>query len=209
VLEIGFGQGATLRALAARGYTDLHGWDIASDCVERARASGIAAQIEHADAVVALEQAPAEHFDAILAKDLLEHLPREQVVAFVRGLHRVLRPGGVFLARLPNMANPLSGYLRYDDFTHTLGFTESSLRQVFVLGGFAREDVDVQPDLLPGLPLLRKGLLGTFFAEKLVGPAVRWLIARAIRSQRKGPPQVATLRLVVAAHKAPGRAGPR
>jgi SAM-dependent methyltransferase len=202
VLEIGFGQGATLRALAARGYTDLHGWDISSDCVELARASRLAATIEHADALLALDRTAADSFDAILAKDLLEHLPREQVIAFVRGIHRALRPGGVFLARLPNMANPLAGYLRYDDFTHTLGFTENSVRQVFVLGGFDRAHVDVLPDRLPGLALLRRGLLDTFLAEKVVGPLVRWLLARAIHSQRKGPPRVSTLRLIVVARKA-------
>ena len=90
----------------------------------------------------------------------------------------------------------------YDDFTHQLGFTENALRQVFRLGGFARDDIGVYADVLPGMALLRKGLISTLIAEKLFGGIVRWLIARAIRSQRKGPPQVATLRLVVVARKA-------
>lgn len=203
VLEIGFGQGTTLRALAARGYTDLHGWDISADCVALVKASGLPARIELADALDAVARANADEFDVILAKDLLEHLPRERLLEFLRGLHRVLRPGGVFLARIPNMANPLAVFLRYDDFTHTLGFTESSLRQVFALGGFAREQVSVQRDVLPGGALLRKGLIGTFMDEKLLGPCVRFLLRRAIASQRKGPPQVDTLRLIVAARKAP------
>jgi SAM-dependent methyltransferase len=201
VLEIGFGQGGTLWELFRRGYADLHGWDISTDCVERARKACVPATIELADAVEALASSACDRFDAIIAKDLLEHLPREQVIPFIVGLRRVLRPGGVFLGRLPNMANPLSVYLRYDDFTHTLGFTENSLHQVFSLGGFERGEVDVRADVLPGSALLRRGLLSTFVAEKLIGPLVRWCFARAIRSQRKGPPQVDTLRLIVVARK--------
>lgn len=201
VLEIGFGQGATLWTLAKRGYSDLHGWDISADCVDRAQHAGIPAKIAHLDAVDALSSGEPGRFDAIIAKDLLEHLPRERLLEFLSGLYKALRPGGVFLARLPNMSNPLAVLLRYDDFTHRLGFTESSLRQVFVLGGFERDKVGIVPDVLPAVSLLRKGLIGTFFSEKMMGPFVRWCIAIAIKSQRKGPPSVATLRLIVVARK--------
>lgn len=201
ILEIGFGQGATLRTLAERGYQDLHGWDISRDCVERARQAQIPAQVELVDGIDALGAGAPARYDVILAKDLLEHLPRERLVEFLRGVHRALRPGGVFLARLPNMANPLSVYLRYDDFTHTLGFTESSLRQVFTLAGFERADIALAADVLPGTALLRRGLLKTFFYEKLLGPLVRWCLAVAMQSQRKGPAKVGTLRIIVAARK--------
>lgn len=201
VLEIGFGNGESLRYLAALGFKDLHGWDISADCVARARAENLPGELRHVDAVEALQTGPTGEFDVVLAKDLLEHLPRESVVPFTSGIWRALRPGGVFLARLPNMANPLAGFLRYDDFTHTLGFTENSLRQVFALGGFPREQVQIVADRLPGWPLLRHGLVGTFLREKFLGPFVRWVMEQALRTQRKGPAKVGTLRLIVAACK--------
>lgn len=200
VLELGFGNGESLLRLSQKGSYELHGWDISLDCVERARKLGLPGKLRHCDGVSELLET-REQFDVILAKDLLEHLPRDRVIPFVSGLLRALRDGGVFLARLPNMANPFSGLLRYDDFTHQLGFTENSLKQVFTLGGFARENVLVEADRLPAWELLRVGLIGHWWRETCVGPAVRWFTNYAIASQRKGRPQVSTLRLIVAARK--------
>jgi len=201
ILEVGFGNGESLRYLSKLGYTDLHGWDISADCVARAAAQGIPGSLRHVDGVAELHTGPAEAFDVIIAKDLLEHLPRESVVPFTSGLFRALKPGGVFLARLPNMANPLAVMLRYDDFTHTLGFTENSLRQVFALGGFPRESVRLEKDRLPAWPLLKSGLFSTFFREKCLGPVVRWTLDQALLTQRKGPAAVSTLRIIVVAEK--------
>lgn len=201
ILEIGFGEGQALRQLAQAGYRDLHGWDISADCVELARQQEIPANLRHVDAIEALHQHAPDAFDVIIAKDLLEHLPREAVIPFTSGVFRVLKPGGVLVARLPNMANPLAVFLRYDDFTHTLGFTENSLRQVFSLGGFPRDHVTVRQDQLPAWPLLRHRLFGHLMYELLLGPAVRWLLAQALQTQRKGRAKVDTLRVIVAAQK--------
>jgi len=205
VLDIGFGQGWTLRRLAGLGYEDLHGWDVARDCVAEARESGVPGRLENVDAIEALHSIEPNQFDAILAKDLLEHLSHERVLPFVSGVHRALAQGGVFLARLPNMANPLAGFLRYDDFTHRLGFTENSVRQVLALGGFAREEVRVVGDFLPSAALLRQGLVGVFLVEKAAGPLVRLLLRLALSSQRKGAAEVQTLRLIVCAMKSQRR----
>jgi SAM-dependent methyltransferase len=201
VLEIGFGSGESLRYLAQAGYQDLHGWDISADCVEVARQNQVPATLHHVDALDALRAHEPDSFDVIIAKDLLEHLPRESVIPFTAGVFRVLKPGGVFLGRLPNMANPLAVFLRYDDFTHTLGFTENSLLQVFALGGFPRGNVRVQRDTLPAWPLVRHGLFGQLLREVLLGPLVRWLLQLAVQTQRKGAARVSTLRLIVAAEK--------
>jgi 2-polyprenyl-3-methyl-5-hydroxy-6-metoxy-1,4-benzoquinol methylase len=201
VLEIGFGEGHTLERLAHRGYTDLHGWDISRECVERAVASGVPGTLKHADALVELRAREGSGFDVILAKDLLEHLPRADVLPFLGAVHAALKPGGVFLARLPNMGSFFAVMLRYDDFTHRLGFTENSLRQVFNLAGFERKHVAVLNDVLPGWPLLQNGLFGHFLLEKVLGPTVRLLARISLMSQRKGPAKVDTLRAIVAARK--------
>ena len=201
VLEIGFGEGHTLRRLYERGYLDLHGWDISRECVETARAAQVPGTLRHVDAIEEFRNGVAMRFDVILAKDLLEHLPRPSVLPFLEGVRGALAPGGVFLARLPNMGSFFAVMLRYDDFTHRMGFTENSLRQVFDLAGFDRALVAVRNDILPAWPLLRHGLLKHFFFEKVAGPSVRYAARLALRSQRKGPPQVDTLRAVVVAQQ--------
>ncbi len=197
VLEVGFGEGHTLQRLSNRGYEDLHGWDISRECVERALAAHVPATLKHVDALVELRRVSSGTFDVILAKDLLEHLPRADVLPFLEAVHSALRPGGVFLARLPNMGSFFAVMLRYDDFTHRLGFTENSLRQVFTLAGFERKNVAILNDVLPAWPLLRNGLFGHLFIETILGPLVRWLARIMLLSQRKGPPKVDTLRAIV------------
>jgi 2-polyprenyl-3-methyl-5-hydroxy-6-metoxy-1,4-benzoquinol methylase len=204
ILEIGFGEGHTLQRLSSRGYTDLHGWDISRECVERALAARVPGRLKHADAIVELKDGAPQRFDVILAKDLLEHLPRADVLPFLEGVRAALKPGGMFLARLPNMGSFFAVMLRYDDFTHRLGFTENSLRQVFMLAGFERADVAVLNDVLPGWPLLRNGLVGHFFLEKALGPLVRFLARLTLLSQRKGPPEVDTLRAIVRVRRGNG-----
>ncbi|MBN1944991.1 MAG: class I SAM-dependent methyltransferase [Bradymonadales bacterium] len=201
ILDLGCGLGWTLSELSRLGYEDLCGWDISADCIEEATRRGVPAVLRHVDGLVELEKTGADQFDAVLAKDLLEHLEYGQVLPFLEGVFRVLKPGGLFLARLPNMANPFACFLRYDDFTHRVGFTENSLRQVLVLSGFDRERIRIANDRLPGWSLLRHGLIRTFLREKVTGPLTRLVLKVMLESQRKGSSRVGTLRLIVAAEK--------
>jgi hypothetical protein len=72
---------------------------------------------------------------------------------------------------------------------------------VFSVGGFERDRVAVMNDVLPGMALLRVGLLWAFVREKLTGPAVRRPFRVAPQSQRKGAPRVDTLRAIVVVQK--------
>ena len=79
---------------------------------------------------------PRRRFDAVIAKDLLEHLDHPWDA--VREMHAVLRPGGLALASVP-MARPR---VVWNDYTHRRGFTRSAARLLFLDAGFAVERVD-------------------------------------------------------------------
>ena len=130
----------------ARSYA---GVDISARAVERARARGLAAQ--EIDELAALPF-PGASFDAVVCVEVLEHLlfPMEAV----RELGRVLRPNGVFIATVPNMAywrrrldiavfgqfHPLGtaeGARRPWQDPHLRFFTRRSFRRLFVEAGFA------------------------------------------------------------------------
>lgn len=69
-------------------------------------------------------------FDAVLAKDILEHLQKPwKMVAEAR---RVLVPGGKLLISTP-LAKPS---IVWDDYTHVRGFTRRALRQMVEDNGF-------------------------------------------------------------------------
>lgn len=45
---------------------------------------------------------PENSFDVVTAFDVIEHLPRTAVPSWLKEIHRVLRPGGVFIILTPN-----------------------------------------------------------------------------------------------------------
>jgi ubiquinone/menaquinone biosynthesis C-methylase UbiE len=69
-------------------------------------------------------------FDAVLAKDILEHLQKPwETLAEIR---RVLKPGRPVVASVP-MPKPRAVW---DDYTHIRGFTKKALRELFEDAGF-------------------------------------------------------------------------
>jgi len=70
------------------------------------------------------------YFDAILAKDILEHLQTPWTL--VMEIYRALRPGGIVIASVA-MAKPR---IVWNDYTHIRGFTSNALRILFEDSGF-------------------------------------------------------------------------
>jgi SAM-dependent methyltransferase len=93
-----------------------------------------------------------ETFDVIVAGDILEHLPRPEVL--LDSLKPLLKPGGVLLLSLPNVANVtvrlglLFGRFTYAprgilDRTHLRFFTRATGRTLLEESGFRVTSVDV------------------------------------------------------------------
>ena len=72
---------------------------------------------------------------AVTATDLLEHLTKPEVLATFDAVAAALRPGGRFVARVPNAVSPFGGHIRYGDFTHETWYTARSVRQLAAAAG--------------------------------------------------------------------------
>jgi SAM-dependent methyltransferase len=127
-----------------------------------------------------LEAAPlpyeANFFDAVLARDILEHLGAPWVT--LREVYRVLRPGGVVIASVV-MAKP---HAVWADYTHVRGFTRESVASMFHDQGF---EVDsVWP--MGGIPFTSRlrliGQVPTLLRLPIVGR--RWATSWEIRARR-------------------------
>ena len=112
VLEIGFGNGSFLAFCRSRQW-QVCGTEVNSGLVDVARDSGFEAL--HTST---LEPLAAGSFDLVVAFDVLEHIPQDAMLAFLEQVKRVLRPGGVFIARFPNGDSPLSRVNQHGDVTH-------------------------------------------------------------------------------------------
>lgn len=145
ILDIGCGAGHYLHWLQQLGYTAVRGVDVSAAAVAHCQAYGLPA-LQVDDLGVFLDDHRAA-YDCITLNDVIEHLDREVLVGTLSSARAALRPGGALLVKTLNMASIGAVHLRYADFTHTGGFTEKSLRQVFTAAGFAR--VSVYPYALP------------------------------------------------------------
>lgn len=161
VLEIGCNKGFLLRVLHEQGFSHLHGIDLAQAELEQAERLVPTAELGCADAHEYLSRRSAS-FDVIIMKAVLEHVHKDAVVPMLRDIATGLKQGGVALVDVPNMDWLFAGHERYMDFTHEVGFTQESLRQVT---GLAFGSVEVIP-----LEALMPGPLGRL--KRSVGRAV-------------------------------------
>jgi len=138
-VDLGCGQGFFLYFLKSRGFAQAVGLDISPQQAEFARRIGLDARCGDARELL---PRPG-HYGFVSMLDVLEHIPKSQVVPLLGDIHASLRPGGRCLVTVPNMENPFNLNTRYGDFTHEGGFTSGSLTQVLRLAGFT--NIEVRP----------------------------------------------------------------
>ena len=149
LLELGAGDGATLREAKRRG---LAAYVAGIDLMTPLQGSpAIDTYVSGDVEAMALELPPAS-FDAVLAGDVLEHLADPWTM--VRRLADLLKPGGVFIASVPNIRNHralapllLHGDFRYDragilDRTHLRFFCRRNAEELLTQAGLRVEAVE-------------------------------------------------------------------
>jgi 2-polyprenyl-3-methyl-5-hydroxy-6-metoxy-1,4-benzoquinol methylase len=150
VLDVGCGYGAFLLALREAGFASVEGIDASAQQVELAKRLGLDC-VRQDDALDALRGAPDGSWDVIAALDLLEHLTKDEALAFVDEAHRVLSPGGRLLLHVPNGEAIFAGAVYFGDLTHEIAFTRRSLRQLLGAAGFTRLSVFEDAPVVHGL----------------------------------------------------------
>lgn len=148
VLDIGCGTGSFVQWLHERGYSRAEGIDVSGEQVKVARKLGIE-NIQEGDLRETLRSSSGR-YDVIVARDVLEHFTKGEVLEILELVHRALTPGGVFIAQTVNGESPFAGRLRYGDFTHENCFTKSSMEQILAWAGFSRIVVRSQPPIVHG-----------------------------------------------------------
>ena len=113
-LEIGCGSGRLMRPMS-RHFLEIHGVDVAADAVRQARENLQDVPHAHPREIhgTSLEDFGDQSFDFVYSFALFPYIPsRELVLAFLREIHRVLRPGG--LARLQFNGSAGTGFTSHD-----------------------------------------------------------------------------------------------
>jgi len=136
-LEIGCGSGRLMRPMS-RHFLEIHGVDVAADAVRQARENLQDVPHAHPREIhgTSLEDFGDQSFDFVYSFALFPYIPsRELVLAFLREIHRVLRPGG--LARLQFNGSAGTGFSSHD----LLEFSQSHDFQVLALDGVSTQSM--------------------------------------------------------------------
>ncbi len=118
VLEVACGRGGLATWLAAQGAAVVVGVDFSRTAVAKAAALGRSSAATALRLVVADVQGFAlrdGEFDLVISCETLEHVADAR--GAVRGLARVLRPGGTLLLTAPNYLGVLGAYRLYRELT--------------------------------------------------------------------------------------------
>lgn len=102
ILEIGCGAGRITRALAGL-FGEVHAVDVSGEMIDRARPALAAFPNAHLyrNNGMDLGVVPDLPFDFALSYLVFQHIPSHQIIEnYVREVHRLLRPGGLFKFQL-------------------------------------------------------------------------------------------------------------
>lgn len=125
VLEIGFGNGEFLGWARARG-ADIVGSERTPSAIAAAETAGITL-IPPDFETGAIQW--ADQFDIIAAFDVFEHLDPATIMAKLRAIDTMLRPGGWLVLRYPNGQSPFGLAAQHGDATHVTALSRAKIEQ--------------------------------------------------------------------------------
>jgi 2-polyprenyl-3-methyl-5-hydroxy-6-metoxy-1,4-benzoquinol methylase len=136
ILDLGCGSGTLLHFLREAGYRNLRGVDGSAEQVEAARGAGITC-VEAGELADEIARVPAGSLDVVVTWDVVEHLGKDELLAFADEVRRSLGPRGRWVLHVPNAESPFGSRVRYADLTHEQAFTRESLAQLAHAAGLA------------------------------------------------------------------------
>ena len=138
VAELACGHGSFLHWLKSKDFSNVAGVD--SSVEQVALAKQVGASVELDDVNHWLARQPQNHFAALVAIDLAEHLPRDDFMDLLHHSRAALAPGGSLILRLPNGDSPFVGRNLFNDITHIWTYTPNCLNSLAEMHGFARTE---------------------------------------------------------------------
>ena len=138
VAELACGHGSFLHWLKSKNFSNVTGVDSSAEQV--ALAKQVDAGVERDDVNRWLARQPENHFAALLAIDLVEHLPKDDFMDLLHHSRAALAPGGSLILRLPNGDSPFVGRNLFNDITHVWTYTPNCLNSLAEMHQFSRTE---------------------------------------------------------------------
>lgn len=146
ILDIGCGRGYLLMALQSMGYTNIAGIDIDEGQIEGCKKNNVPGiLVENSDEYLKEHE---NEYDVVILFDVLEHIPTDDTVHFLKHIRSSLKTGGILFCKVPNANNLVSSRWQYNDWTHKTSFTEYSLDFVLYHAGFDNNEISDEPHII-------------------------------------------------------------
>jgi len=135
IVDLGCGYGELLAKLKERGFSIVRGVDISNELIEIAHSLGTpeALLMGVEEYLTTLEDASV---NAIIAKDIFEHLQLDELNRILSLCHQKLINGGFLIGHVPNGEGIFGMKIYFGDVTHRLAFTKKSLHQLMSFNGY-------------------------------------------------------------------------
>ena len=128
ILELGSGGGDFLDLCSGMGLKAIG--------VDRNPKSGPGYRVIKQDIPKYLKKEKAAKYDGVYARHILEHFDRPSVIALLKDVKKVLKPGGRLVAILPNIKNiGVATTEFWKDETHVRPYTAAEMRDIFGSAG--------------------------------------------------------------------------
>lgn len=141
VLEIGFGTGKFLSYAQSLGF-NLYATEVNPRLTDIAAKQGF--EVVTTDN---LDSFADNSFDLVIAFDVIEHIPQDELASLFNDIHRVLIDKGRFVARFPNGDSPFGLAYQNGDASHVTTLGSLKARYFARHSGF--EDIRLIGDIEP------------------------------------------------------------
>lgn len=133
IVELGCGDGSFMLHLQREGFTNIVGIE---PSVSYSRVSeNLIIRPGYAKEELLLFKDAS--ISAVVALDVLEHVPSDDLIELFEIIERKLEMNGIFVIRVPNMASPFAMINFFGDVSHVTPLNEISITQLVFGRGFS------------------------------------------------------------------------
>ncbi len=129
ILDLGCNRGYLLKILHENNFSNLTGVDLSKNDLDVARSLSPTINFIKKDIFEFLKNIKFK-YDVIFMRAVIEHIEKDRIIFLLNLIRSALNPSGFALIDTDNADWLFSHHDRYMDFTHEVGFTIESLRQV-------------------------------------------------------------------------------
>ena len=136
ILDVGCGNGNLVHYLIKKGYSNVVGIDLSEEQINVGRGLGIEGLL--VSDILTYLKSKAGFFDCIVARDVIEHLTKQESFDALCLISSSLNSNGKFIMQVPNGQGLFYTSVFYGDFTHEMPYTHKTVVQLLLNAGFSQ-----------------------------------------------------------------------